>query len=382
LIRSEELHKGLNHEHYRDSYLNLCGTLEQLPSLDLSPEEREQAQRVLQTLYLWAISLPDNFREGLTASDIAEAAWLADDAVGSTAQAEHLLSRLVQAGFPLRVERKARDSKEVDLISYELSATQTQPVKIFAPLKKKAKEDLTAQNAKWQEALFWQLPDITEEAQRELGVNDGAARPEVDGLRKKLLGLGLAHAAEALAEELSDAVKHDRPAHGVLDRLLGREVSARDERRVKTSLELSNLPPGMTLGNFDFGFQPSIERRQIETLATCAFIREHATLLVQGPPGVGKTHLVVALGVRAIEQGFRVAFYRLEELLHEMRQDAAVSPQALRRRWSSCASTCWATTTSSWLTCSSRPCRGPTTWRRDRSARRWWPARRAGATRR
>ena len=70
----------------------------------------------------------------------------------------------------------------------------------------------------------------------------------------------------------------------------------------------------------------------METLATCAFIREHCTLLVQGPPGVGKTHLVVALGVRAIEQGFSVAFYRLEELLHEMRKDATVSAQALKRK--------------------------------------------------
>ena len=154
----------------------------------------------------------------------------------------------------------------------------------------------------------------------------------VDTLREKLLGLGLAHAAEALAEELSEAVKHDRAGHVVLDRLLAHEVNARDERRVRTSLKLSNLPPGMTLGNFDFGFQPSLERRQIETLATCAFIREHATLLVQGPPGVGKTHLVVALGVRAVEQGFSVAFYRLEELLHEMRKDAAVSTQALKRK--------------------------------------------------
>ena len=160
----------------------------------------------------------------------------------------------------------------------------------------------------------------------------GSGAVEVDGLREKLVGLGLMHAAEALAEELSEAVKHDRAAHVVLDRLLAHEVHARDERRVRTSLKLSNLPPGMTLGNFDFGFQPSIERRQVETLATCAFIREHATLLVQGPPGVGKTHLVVALGVRAIEQGFSVAFYRLEELLHEMRKDAAVSAQALKRK--------------------------------------------------
>src|SRR5262249_193219 len=137
---------------------------------------------------------------------------------------------------------------------------------------------------------------------------------------------------EALAEALSEAVKHNWPAHQLLDRLLVREISARDERRIKTSLKLSGLPLGMTLGNFDFSFQPSIERRQVETLATGAFIREHTTLLVQGPPGVGKTHLVVAFGVKAIEQGFSVAFYRLEDLLHEMRKDAAMSPQALRRK--------------------------------------------------
>src|SRR5512143_347131 len=119
---------------------------------------------------------------------------------------------------------------------------------------------------------------------------------EVDGTREKLARLGLAHAAEALAGELSEAVQHNRSAHQVLDRLLAFELGRRDERRVRTSLRLSGLPPGMTLGDFDFAFQPSVERRQIETLATCAFIREHATLLIQGPPGVGKTHLCVGLG--------------------------------------------------------------------------------------
>ena len=61
---------------------------------------------------------------------------------------------------------------------------------------------------------------------------------EVDGTREKLLGLGLVHAAEALAEELSEAVKHNRPAHMLLDRLLSHELNARDERRVRTSLRL------------------------------------------------------------------------------------------------------------------------------------------------
>jgi DNA replication protein DnaC len=161
---------------------------------------------------------------------------------------------------------------------------------------------------------------------------NGSAGVEADALRQKLLGLGLWHAAAALAEELSEAVKHDRAGHAVLDRLLSHEALARDERRVRTSLKLSNLPVAMTLGNFAFAVQPSIARWQVETLGTCAFIREHGTLLVQGPPGVGKTHLVVALGVRAIEQGFSVAFYRLEDLLHEMGKDATVSAQAPKRK--------------------------------------------------
>ena len=155
---------------------------------------------------------------------------------------------------------------------------------------------------------------------------------EVDGTREKLVRLGLLHAAEALGRELSEAVQHNRMAHQVLDRLMAHELAQRDERRVRTSLRLSGLPPGMTLGEFDFAFQPSVERRQIETLATCAFVREHTTLLVQGPPGVGKTHICVGLGVKAIEHGFSVAFYRLEDLLHEMRKDAHVAPQRLRRK--------------------------------------------------
>jgi hypothetical protein len=173
IVRSDELQKGLNHEHYRDGYRNLCGAIEQLSELDVAPEEREQAGRVMETLYLWSISLPDNLRDGLTAQEVAEAAWLLDDFIGPTAQAEQLLERLVQTGFPIRQEKKTRDGKEVAVYSYEISVAQESPVRYFAPLKKKAKEDIQAQNAKWIEGLFWQLPDITKQAQENLGVNGG-----------------------------------------------------------------------------------------------------------------------------------------------------------------------------------------------------------------
>ncbi len=173
IMRTEELQKGLNHEHYKDAYRNLQGALEQLPEFDVAPEEREQAARILETLFLWSISLPDNLRDGITDQEVAEAAWLSDDAVGSKAQAEHLLEKLVQSGFPVRKEKKTRDGKEVAVYSYETSAAQENPVKYFAPRKKKAKEDVKGQNDRWVESLFWQLPDITPEAQAELGVNGG-----------------------------------------------------------------------------------------------------------------------------------------------------------------------------------------------------------------
>lgn len=160
------------------------------------------------------------------------------------------------------------------------------------------------------------------------------AQPKVDldATQQRLERLGLDHAADRLAELVSDAIKTDTPAHAFLDRLLDQELTFRDERRIRTSLRLSGLPTGLTLASFDFAFQPSIERSRIEALGTCAWLRAKETLLIQGPPGVGKTHLSVALGVKAIENGFSVLFLRLDELLALMRKDADLPPAKLRRR--------------------------------------------------
>ena len=157
-------------------------------------------------------------------------------------------------------------------------------------------------------------------------------RVDLDTTRAQLEQVGMVHAAERLTELLEEAVKSDQPAHRFLDRLLTAETSERELRRIKTSLRLSGLPVGQTLGNFDFAFQPTVEKSRIETLATCAWLREHATVLIQGPPGVGKTHLAVGLGVKAVENGFSVAFYRFDDLLHLMKQDAETPPQRLRRK--------------------------------------------------
>ncbi len=159
-------------------------------------------------------------------------------------------------------------------------------------------------------------------------------QPELDLDRTvaRLERVGLGHAALALGERLSEAITGDWSPHAFLDRLLDQELNLREERRVRTALRLSGLPSGQTLANFDFAFQPGVERSRIETLATCAWVRERETLLIQGPPGVGKTHLAVSLGVKAVAHGFSVSFLRLEELLAAMRRDAELPPTRLRRK--------------------------------------------------
>jgi DNA replication protein DnaC len=114
-----------------------------------------------------------------------------------------------------------------------------------------------------------------------------AARPklDIDTTRERLLALGCVHAAEQLEQMLAEAVRTEVPAHSFLDRLLQAELSGREERRVKTSLRLSNLPVGQTLENFDFAFQPAIERSRIETLATCAWVRNARPFWFRGRLG-------------------------------------------------------------------------------------------------
>lgn len=102
-----------------------------------------------------------------------------------------------------------------------------------------------------------------------------APRPKVDldVTRERLVRLGLGHAAELAEEHITAAVKDSVSPHRFLDQLLDVELTRREERRIKTALKLSGLPTGQTLGNFDFSFQPSIERSRIETLGT-AWIRD------------------------------------------------------------------------------------------------------------
>ncbi len=130
----------------------------------------------------------------------------------------------------------------------------------------------------------------------------------LDVVRGKLEKIGLKYTADNLSFLLEEAVKEDMSLHSFLDMTLSEELERREEERIKMWLRLSSLPPGKTLENFDFSFQPSISKRRIEMLATSEYVRRCENILLLGPPGVGKSHLAASLGIRAIQCGFRVLY--------------------------------------------------------------------------
>lgn len=100
-----------------------------------------------------------------------------------------------------------------------------------------------------------------------------------------------------------------------LAQALETEWQGRYQRGIETRLRQARFPWIKTLEQFEFGFQPSLDKRQVRELAGLSFVERAHNVVVLGPPGVGKTHLAVALGVKAVEAGYSVLFLTLETLM-------------------------------------------------------------------
>ena len=110
---------------------------------------------------------------------------------------------------------------------------------------------------------------------------------------------------DTLAEQ---AAKDNWTYLDFLDHLLESELSARYEHDVIMKTKLAHFPFIKTLDQFDFAFQPSINERQVRELANLRFIANGENVILLGPPGVGKTHLAVSLGIKAVTEGYRTHF--------------------------------------------------------------------------
>jgi DNA replication protein DnaC len=114
--------------------------------------------------------------------------------------------------------------------------------------------------------------------------------------------------AAELPTLLEQAAKQERSYSDFLDEVLSREVQAKGAKPLAMRLAMARFPFQKTLESFDFKFQPSIDAKVLRELATGRYLEHGENVLLLGPPGVGKTHLAVALGMKACEQGHRVLF--------------------------------------------------------------------------
>jgi DNA replication protein DnaC len=144
------------------------------------------------------------------------------------------------------------------------------------------------------------------------------AGPEPEPLALQLRSLGLYVMAERYGELAEEARKAKSPYPQYLGALVSAQLAARMDRSFRERLTRARFPALKTLEAFDFAFQPGLDETHVRTLAELTFLDQSESVLLVGPPGVGKTHLAIALGVKACAARKRVQFYQVAELMDQL----------------------------------------------------------------
>lgn len=134
-------------------------------------------------------------------------------------------------------------------------------------------------------------------------------------LESKLKSLRLAGMTKILPIRLHEAESADLPYHQFLHNLVDDQLNHRSTTAYNRKIKEARFPCMKTVEEFDFSFNTTIRKRDVLELLTCKFLLEKRNVLFIGPPGVGKTHLAIALGISAIKKSYGVAFYSIYDLL-------------------------------------------------------------------
>jgi DNA replication protein DnaC len=155
----------------------------------------------------------------------------------------------------------------------------------------------------------------------------------LDRIRRTLVSLKMPRALEVLDHTVRQLERGEASALEVIDALLAEELTLRESRRIKTALMMARLSTIKTLAGFDFTFQPSLDRGRILTLAELQFIDRNEVVHLLGPPGTGKSHLAVALGIEAVKAGRSVYFTTLADIVGSLAKAEREGLLRERIRW-------------------------------------------------
>jgi DNA replication protein DnaC len=142
----------------------------------------------------------------------------------------------------------------------------------------------------------------------------------MERLRENLAILKMKHTLEILDNYLERALKDNLNIVEALDHIFSEEARDKRQRAIETQLKTSGFPMKKELKHFDFDFQPSIDKRQIDELATMRFLENGENVVFLGPPGVGKTHLATALGLVAATHRYSTYYINCHQLIEQLKK--------------------------------------------------------------
>lgn len=137
-------------------------------------------------------------------------------------------------------------------------------------------------------------------------------------IHANLQRLKLGQIAQVLDTVIQQAQTQQLSYMAFLDHLLEEEVAAKENRRLQMALKTARLPVAKTLEEYDFAFHPKLEKKTIMELFDLNFVNRQENVIFLGPPGVGKTHLAIALAIKACHQGLSVYFTSLDDLMAKL----------------------------------------------------------------
>lgn len=143
----------------------------------------------------------------------------------------------------------------------------------------------------------------------------------LDRIQSSLSRLKLSRMGEILGQVIKTSEEEGKSYLSFLEELLEEEVVCKEQRRVETSLKISGLPFIKSIDEFDFSFQPKLNRQKVMSLFDLTFIMEKGNVIFLGPPGVGKTHLAVSLALKACQSGMSIYFTNMEDLIRKLKKD-------------------------------------------------------------
>ena len=137
-------------------------------------------------------------------------------------------------------------------------------------------------------------------------------------IKKNLEILNMRNTSLILDNYLEKAIHDKKNVVEILDYLLAEEAKTKKNRAVENQIKMSGFPYRKTLGQFDFDFQPSINKEQIMELATMRFVENKENVVFLGTPGVGKTHLAVSLGMIAAQHRYSTYYINCHNLITQL----------------------------------------------------------------